>query len=305
MQSSAPQSVTSRVAKGAAWIFGFKILERSLGFVSTLILARLLVPEDFGIVAMATSLMAIIEMLTAFNFEAALIQKQAPTRADYSAAWTLNVILGVGSAIVMVALAHPLASFFREPGLVPVVFALSLVPIAQSAYNIWLTEYRKKLQFRPDFVYQASKKIGGFLLTVPLALWMGSYWALIVGMVGSQVIGTVMSYRLHASRPRLSLAGSRALLNFSTWTMIGNVLTTARVRASHFVLGRLGGPGSLGIFTMANDISTLPTTELVMPIDGRCFRLMPAWRKIRWHYEWRISQLLAWWLWQSHPLRSA
>ena len=65
-------------------------------------LARLLVPEDFGIVAMAMSLIAIIEMLTAFNFEAALIQKPAPTRADYSAAWTLNLLLGVGSAIVMV-----------------------------------------------------------------------------------------------------------------------------------------------------------------------------------------------------------
>jgi O-antigen/teichoic acid export membrane protein len=265
--ASPPPSVGSRVARGAGWIFGFKLLERSLGFISTLILARLLVPADFGIIAMATSLMAILEMLTAFNFETALIQKPSPTTDDYNTAWTLNTLFGIVSAVAMVGLALPLASFYREPDLVAVVLVLAVAPLVSGVYNVGLVEYRKNLQFRPDFMLQASKKIGGFVVTVPLALLMRSYWALVIGMVAGRAIGTVVSYALHSFRPRPSLKNTRSLLNFSVWVLIGNGLITARMRASHFVLGRIGGAEQLGVFAMSSDVTTAPTTELVMPIN--------------------------------------
>jgi len=64
------------MAKGAAWLVGFKLIERSIGLLSTIILARLLIPADFGIVAMATSVIAVVELLQAFSFDVALIQNQ-------------------------------------------------------------------------------------------------------------------------------------------------------------------------------------------------------------------------------------
>ena len=272
-----PQSVGTRAAKGAAWVFSFKILERLIGFVSTLILARLLVPADFGIVAMATSVIAILEIFTTFNFETAIIQRPVATRADYDTAWTLNMLLGLGTAVAMLAIAYPVSVFYREPALVPVIMALALVPLLQNFYNIGITEYRKKLEFQPDFVFQVSKKASAFAITVPLAFAFRSYWALVAGIVGSQLVGTFVSYRLHEFRPRPSLASTRSLLSFSVWTLIASAMSTLRLRLSHLVLGRVGGATSLGTFTMASDIATLPTTELVMPINRAVF---PAYAQI-------------------------
>ncbi len=260
-----------------AWTFSFKLLERTIGFASTLILARLLVPGDFGLVAMATSVIALLEIFTNFNFELAIIQREHPTRADYDTAWTLNLLLGIGTALCMLAAAYPIAGFFREPKLVALIMVLALVPPLQNFYNIGITEYRKRLEFRPDFIFQVSKKLGAFAITVPLAILFRSYWALVAGIVGSQLVGTLVSYRLHPFRPRLTLASTRSLLSFSSWTLVASAVSTLRLRLSHFALGRIGGASSLGTFAMASEIATLPTTELVMPINRAVF---PAYSKI-------------------------
>src|SRR5688572_707114 len=124
------------IAKGAAWMVVAKLTERSLGLISTLVLARLLVPADFGLVAMAMSVIALIELATAFGFELALIQRQNPTKEHYDTAWTLNVTLGTSSALVTAALAYPAALFFDEPRLVLVMVALAGSWAIQSFENI-------------------------------------------------------------------------------------------------------------------------------------------------------------------------
>src|SRR5690606_35546489 len=88
-----------------------------LGLVSTLILARLLTPEDFGLVAMATAVAAGLELLTLFAFDVALVQRPRLTRADYDSAWTLNLLLGLGLGLAVMAAAGPAALYYREPRL--------------------------------------------------------------------------------------------------------------------------------------------------------------------------------------------
>src|ERR1043165_4489758 len=91
-----------KMARGAAWMVLFKLLDRGLGFLSTLVLARLLSPDNFGIVAMATSLIGMLELISAFGFDMALIQRADATRAHYDTAWTFNVILGCVISLLMV-----------------------------------------------------------------------------------------------------------------------------------------------------------------------------------------------------------
>src|SRR4029078_12502961 len=113
------------MAKGAAWMILMRVVERGLGFVSTLLLARLLVPADFGLVAMAMSVFALLEVLGAFSFDMALIQNQQAERKHFDTAWTLAVIYGVVSGMGLIALAWPAATFFGESRLVPIFFALA------------------------------------------------------------------------------------------------------------------------------------------------------------------------------------
>ncbi|MCB1833844.1 MAG: oligosaccharide flippase family protein, partial [Geminicoccaceae bacterium] len=80
-----------RMAAGAIWLVGLRLALRGLGLLSTLILARLLVPEDFGLVALAATSAAFLETAADFNFDLAIIRQNDSTRADYDTAWTLNL----------------------------------------------------------------------------------------------------------------------------------------------------------------------------------------------------------------------
>ena len=109
----------AQIARGAAWMVLFRLFDRSVGIVSTTILARLLVPADFGLVAMAMSVIAVVELATAFSFELALIQKADPEREHFDTAWTLNILIALGGAVLTTALAYPAASFYGDRGSLP------------------------------------------------------------------------------------------------------------------------------------------------------------------------------------------
>lgn len=265
------------MATGALWMVLFKFSERGLGLLSTLILVRLLAPADFGVVAMAMSFVALLELLAAFGFDVALIRNQGTDRKDYDTAWTLNVLLGVGVALLMVALSRPLSTFYREPALALVIALLAIGSAVQGFENIGVVAFRKNLEFAREFRYLVAKKIAQFAITIPLAFALRNFWALVFGILAGRVASVALSYWVHPYRPRFSLAARGDLLHFSKWLLVNNALNFLRERASDFVIGRAGGARSLGIFNVSYEIANLPTTELVMPINRAVF---PAYARL-------------------------
>ena len=104
-------TVHGAMARGAAWMIALKVLENGTALLSTVILARLLMPADFGVVAMCMVVVASLEIFTAFGFDVVLIQRQDATRDHYDTAWCLRVIVGIITALTIAALAHPAAEF--------------------------------------------------------------------------------------------------------------------------------------------------------------------------------------------------
>src|SRR5512134_3908634 len=172
----------------------FKLGERSLGLVSTLILARLLVPGDFGLVAMAMSVIGIVELASAFSFEVALIQKDRPERRHYDTAWTLNVMLGAVCALITALLAYPAAAFYGEDRLMPVMLVLAVAWLAASFENVGTVDFRRTMNFSKEFAFLTSKKLVSFVVTVSLAFALQSYWALVAGAVVGRFTGLVLSF---------------------------------------------------------------------------------------------------------------
>jgi lipopolysaccharide exporter len=272
-----PASTQRKMASGAAWMVLFKLVERSLGLVSMLILVRLLSPADFGVVAMALSFIFMAEALTAFGFDTALIQNPKATEAHYNTAWTGNLLLGAAITVLMLALAAPIADFYSRPEVYWIVCALAIGPLVTGCENIGVVAFRKELDFRKEFMFQLSRKIFGFLVVVPLAFWLRSYWALVAGMLASRLAGSVMSYLVHPFRPRLSLAQIRSLFHFSRWLLINNMLAFLIQRSTDFFIGRLHGAVSLGVYNVSYEFANLPTSELSAPINRA---LMPGFAKL-------------------------
>jgi O-antigen/teichoic acid export membrane protein len=248
-----------------------RFIDRTIGFVSTLILARLLTPGDFGVVGMAMTVVAFLELMGAFGFDVAIIQRQDATRAHYDTAWTMSVIWGLSAAVGLALLSHPAAEFYREPRLQAVLMALGLSALVQGTENIGTLNFRKELNFKREFLFLCSKRVLGFPLTVGLAYALHSYWALVIGMLFSRVLGTVISYVAHPYRPRLTLAARGDLFHFSKWLLISNIITFLQNKSDNFVLGRTLGSANLGLYNIAGELAIMPSTELIAPINRAVF----------------------------------
>jgi O-antigen/teichoic acid export membrane protein len=265
-----------RVAHGAALMVVFKILERSLGLVSTLILVRLLIPSDFGLIAMATSVIAILEVMGAFSFDTVLIHKQKAGRVQYDTAWTFNIIVSTAIAILLLLLSAPAAKFYGEPRLVAVIAILAVGSWVQGFENIGVVEFRKSLEFGKEFRFLLIKKIIAFSVTVPLAFLLRNYWALVIGTIVGKFGQVIVSYLVHSYRPHLSLSARHELLHFSKWLLLNNIILLVRDRSADFTIGRLLGTHQLGLYAISHEISQLPTTELSAPINRAIY---PAYAK--------------------------
>lgn len=260
-----------RMAKGAAWMVLFRFVERAIGLVSTLILARLLVPGDFGLIAMAMTIIAALELLGAYSFETALIQNQRAGRSHYDTAFTLNLLLAIVKAVLVAALAWPAAEFYGEPRLVPVMLALAASSAVQGIENIGIVNFQKDLQFDKEFRLGLYRRLAGFVATVGSAWWLQSYWALIVGITVTRLVSVTLSYTMQSYRPRLSLERAGELFNYSKWLLLNNVLIFLNNRGADFLIGRMSGAHALGLYSVSYELANLPTTELVHPIQRAMF----------------------------------
>jgi lipopolysaccharide exporter len=265
------------IAKGAAWMILARWALRLIGIVSTLVLARLLVPEDFGLVAMAMTVVTMIELMSWLGLEAMLIKHPSPTQAHYDTAWSLRLCILLLCGVVTAIAAYPTAAFFREPRLSAIMFALAGVWALQSLENIGTVDFRRKMQFDREFLFLTGKKLIGFVVCVGSALIWRSYWALVAGIIASRIGGLALSYVMHPMRPRWSLSHWREMLAFSRATLLNAVLEFASNRAPHIFIGRTVGPAALGTYAIAEEIGQLPSTELVDPI-GRT--LFPAYSRL-------------------------
>jgi lipopolysaccharide exporter len=259
------------IAKGAAWMVLFRLVDRSIGIISTSILARLLLPADFGLVAMAMSIIALIELATAFSFEIALIQKPEPERTHYDTAWTLNIFVAGGGAVLTAALAYPAAAFFGDPRLAPVMFAIGAAWFASGFENVGTVNFRRQMDFAAEFRLMASKRMITFVVTMIAAITLHSYWALVIGMSTGKVAGVALSYLMQPFRPRFSLRRARELFSFSGWMLANNMAAVVASRVPHFAVGRYFGAQSLGAYTVGSEIAQIAHTELIAPINRALF----------------------------------
>jgi O-antigen/teichoic acid export membrane protein len=271
------KNLGNRVAAGVVWAMLYKGVERGLGLISTLILARLLVPEDFGLVAMAGAIVAFMDMVRFFGFDASLIQRRDATKEHFDTVWTFAAVLGIATALVLVVAAPLIADYFVDPRLKAVLWALALAALFNGLESNGPVAFRKELQWRQDFLFQASRKVAAVIFTIPLAFLWRNYWALIVGTVVGRFASMVISYMITPHRPRFTLAKKDDLWHFSKWMLIVNLLNLLRQRLPSLMLGKLVTPTAVGYFTLARDVTRLPTTELAAPINRAAF---PGYAKI-------------------------
>jgi lipopolysaccharide exporter len=266
-------SLTTRTIRGAGWIIGWRLATRILGTLSTLLLVRMLVPDDFGLVALGTAFSQALDGLSEIGIGKALVREDRLDHALYDTAFTLMVIRGCTSALLIIGCAWPVASFFGEPRLVGILLALAAAVFISAVENIGVVDFQRNLAFEKEFGLYLAPRIVGVVACLTAAYVWRSYWALVVGILTTRSIETVCTYLMHSYRPRLSLRAWRQIFGFSFWSWMLSWVSLIRDRIDSFVIGRLLGPTQVGLYTIAVDVGFLTSTELVGPV---CRALFPG-----------------------------
>lgn len=260
-------SLKERMIKGSIWMIVMRWSIRGIGLISTLILARLLTPDDFGVVAMGMLVVGLMETITAVGVEAALLRTTDTTDKHFNTAWTFRLLQAIFVASVLFLSAEYVADYFDDERVVLVIQILAAGILLGGFENIGVVEFRKKLQFSKDFKFEVIKKISTFVITLTLAFTLESYWALIAGIVCGKLFGVVYSYLLHPYRPKFSFSKGKELWGFSQWMLAINIGQFANRKIDEIVIGGNFDTATMGTYSVSSEISAMPTTEVIMPLS--------------------------------------
>ena len=268
--SDSRSHVGKAIARGAIWTVSVRMVARFISVISTLILARLLTPEDFGVYALAMAIYAFVDLLGAFGFGSALIQNQDAEDAHYNTAWTLHFIFSLMSSSLLFFLAPYAAAFFEEPQLETVARFMCILFLLNGVKNIGVINFQKHMTFNREFRFSLFTKLTGFLVTIPLAFLLRSYWAMLWGLLASTCMVLLLSYMMQPFRPRPELSRWREMISFTAWLQVNNILNYFGRHTEKVLVSRMADVAAVGSLQLAREVGQL-LREMVQPINRAVF----------------------------------
>ncbi len=275
--------LTKRVLSGVSWIVSSSLIGELLRFIRSVVLARLLTPEDFGLFGMALTVVAALNALSALGLGRTIVTSKFDTKDELKAhldtVWSLELLRSFFMALLVSASAFPMSRFYGQPQLKVVIPLLGLVTLVQGFQNIGLVMLRKEISFANIFWYELATNTAGIVLTVALALVIRNVWALVIGLLLTAGMGTVLSYIFHSYRPRLAFEhrALRRALSLGKLTFVIAVASYVTNMADNVMVGRLLGASALGNYSLAFNIASAPISVLVFSIGTVLF---PAYAEI-------------------------
>ncbi len=255
-----------KIVAGGIWLGISGLVSNILSALGTIVLARLLTPEDYGIVALAVTIQTILASVTELSLGQALIHLKDLNKKDLDLVWTAGAIRALLLCSILVLLSGVVAGFYEDPRIGPVMLVSSLGLLVSGAANPRRFELQKNLVFHKEAAITISHRAVSFALIVVLAVVWRNYWAIVIGTLFGNLVGCILSYALLPYIPRPRLAGIRRLMGFSIWLTAGQIVNTLNWRAEFLFIGKLSGPTGLGYYSMGNNLAMLPTRETSKPL---------------------------------------
>jgi len=273
-------TLSRRVVHGGVWSLSLRAFNRLFAFARTIVLARLLAPEDFGLFGVAMVALSALERFSITGFNEALVQKKDDIRPYLNSAWAIQIIRGLVVALIL-ALAAPLVGlFFDEPNAVMLLRILAIAVFIAGFKNIGIVFLRKDLEFHKEFAYEFSATLFDFGVAISAAIILRNAWALVFGYLARSIAYFVVSYFIHPYRPRFELDKARwkELFSFGRWILGSSILVFLITEGDDIFVGKILGMASLGFYQLAYSISNLPATEITHVISKVTF---PAYSKLQ------------------------
>ena len=253
--------MNSKSLQGAYLLVGGKVLSAVIGLVSMLVLARLLSPEDYGLVVLVEAVVTLLAAVTELQMMTTLIHLPKVSDEHFSTAWTLNLIRAFVLCLLVILIAPWLTEFYEEPRLLSIAYVSSLSLFLGALLNPKMALLIRDLDFKKEFLLHLSQKVSGFVVTVCAAYYLRNYWALVLGTLATQVCGFVLSYRCYPFKPVFTLIKVREMWGYSMWLSMATFVKTLNSKQDQFLIGKMFSPGTMGVYAMATRLSTVLFTD--------------------------------------------
>ena len=268
MTFEAPEHVDARtgrdLVRGLAWVGSLRWVGQAISWFTTLAVARFLVPTDYGIVGMAMVFINIAQMFADFGIGTTVIAKQKLDESEVQELNAASILLGAAAFLLAIASAWPLARFYGESLVAPVVAVLGLVLFINGALAVPIARLSKNIDYAGIATADLLRSVVAGVSALTLALSGAGVWAL----VGAQLLGAsacmlFVYYRAPTAIRRPHSAGFWDAVHYSKETMFGRIAWMIYEGSPLVIGGKLLGAAPLGAYSFASMLASTPGDKLV------------------------------------------
>lgn len=246
------------------------ILAKVVSLASTLVLARLLTPEDFGLVAMATTVTGFIGFFNEMGIGAAIIQRTNLRKEELNGCFGIAILASACLSLLVAAISWPAAIFFEMPQLQMLLCVLGLGFMFGAINTVPTALLRKELRFQAVMWLGLVSAFIQTLTTIPLAYLGFGYWSIVCGFFIGQIVATIWYWRISTWRPSwpIQLREGKSLLGYGMNITFTRVLWHAYMNADKLIVGKLLSARAVGIYDVSRSLANLPTSQITGLVTG-------------------------------------
>ena len=271
-----PESLGRKTVRGVIWSGVERFSTQFVHFLVTIILARMLTPDDFGLIGMLLVFIAVSQSLIDSGFSLALIRKQNRNDLDNSTVFYFNVVTSLFVYLLLYAIAPWVASFFNEPQLTVLMRVLCVIVIINSFSVIQRALYTATVNFKTQAKATTIAAILSGVVGIACAYKGAGVWALVIQYLANSFLNTVLLWYYSSWRPLLvfSWKSFKELYLFGFNLMVVGVLETIYQNSYQIFIGKFFSTASLGHFTQAKTIANFPSNNLSSVIGRVTYPIM-------------------------------
>lgn len=257
-------SLKQKTLQGTIWSFADNIVNQGITFLVGIILARILTPEEYGLIGIIMIFIAVFNSIVDSGFSNALIRKIDATDVDYNTVFLFNLLLSVVLFAVMFFLAPAIASFFEQPQLEPLSKAMASIVIINAFAIIQRTIFVKKLDFKTQTKVSFISSVVSGIVGIWMALVGLGVWALVGQQISRQMLNSILLWINAKWYPKLqfSIISFKELFSFGWKLLVSGLIDTVWKEIYQVVIGKFYNTSTLGQYTRANQFASIFSTNL-------------------------------------------
>lgn len=267
-----------KTISGMMWSGIGRIGTVGISFISNIVLARLLMPDDFGCIGMLYVFIAISGIFISGGLGQALIQKKEPTHIDYTTVFYWNLVMSVIFYLILFFCAPAIARFYEIPLLKDVLRVQSIVLFIQSFAIVQANQLQKQLRFKELSTRNIVSALAGMTVAIIMAFLGYGVWSLVASTLVTALASVALLWKMSTWRPTLefSFQSLKELFSFGGLMLLSSLVETIYTNLQSLIIGKFYSAKDLGYFTQAKKLEEVPTNSLSAIVNEVSFPVFSA-----------------------------